>query len=104
MPGKKQPIYFQENSPSRFLLQRIRDESHRFAISYHRKLRSKSSLESSLELISGIGKKRRLLLLKKFGSLDAIRRASAIQLEALPGITENLARKIISTLGPSEVK
>jgi excinuclease ABC subunit C len=104
LPGKKQPIYFQENSPSRFLLQRIRDESHRFAISYHRKLRSKSSLDSSLELISGIGKKRRLLLLKKFGSLDAIRRASAIQLEALPGITENLARKIISTLGPGEVK
>ena len=100
LPGRRQPIYFRENSPSRFLLQRIRDESHRFAISYHRKLRDKSSLASPLELISGIGKKRRLLLLKNFGSLDAIRKASVIQLQAVPGITENLARKIIVTFGP----
>ena len=100
LPGRRQPIYFRENSPSRFLLQRIRDESHRFAISYHRKLRDKSSLASPLELISGIGKKRRLLLLKNFGSLDAIRKASMVQLQAVPGITENLARKIIVTFGP----
>jgi excinuclease ABC subunit C len=53
-----------------------------------------------LELISGIGKKRRLLLLKNFGSLDAIRKASMVQLQAVPGITENLARKIIVTFGP----
>ena len=102
LPGKKQPIYFRENSPSRFLLQRIRDESHRFAISYHRKLRDKSSLSSPLELISGIGKKRRLLLLKSFGSLDAIRKSSMIQLQTVPGITENLAKKIIITLGSDQ--
>ena len=104
LPGEKQPIYFRENSPSRFLLQRIRDESHRFAISYHRKLRDKSSLSSPLELISGIGKKRRLLLLKSFGSLDAIRKSSMIQLQTVPGITENLARKIIITLGSDQAK
>ncbi len=104
LPGEKQPIYFRENSPSRFLLQRIRDESHRFAISYHRKLRDKSSLSSPLELISGIGKKRRLLLLKSFGSLDAIRKSSMIQLQAVPGITENLAKKIIMTLGSDQAK
>ena len=92
------PIYFRECSPSRFLLQRIRDESHRFAISYHRKLRDKSSLTSPLESISGVGKKRRLLLLKSFGSLDAIRKASIVQLQVLPGITENLAKEIISAL------
>ena len=97
-PDRKQPIYFRENSPSRFLLQRIRDESHRFAISYHRKLRDKSSLASPLESISGVGKKRRLLLLKSFGSLDAIRKASIVQLQALPGITENLAKEIITAL------
>jgi excinuclease ABC subunit C len=97
-PGRKHPIYFKENSPSRFLLQRIRDESHRFAITYHRKLRDKSSLSSPLESISGVGKKRRLLLLKSFGSLDAIRKASIVQLHALPGITENLAKEIITTL------
>ncbi len=104
LPGKKQPIYFRENSPSRFLLQRIRDESHRFAISYHRKLRDKSSLSSPLELISGIGGKRRLLLLKSFGSLDAIRKSSMIQLQTVPGITENLAKKIIITLGSEQAK
>jgi excinuclease ABC subunit C len=104
LPGEKQPIYFRENSPSRFLLQRIRDESHRFAISYHRKLRDKSSLSSPLELISGIGVKRRLLLLKSFGSLDAIRKSSMIQLQAVPGITENLAKKIIITLGSDQAK
>jgi len=104
LPGKKQPIYFRKNSPSRFLLQRIRDESHRFAISYHRKLRDKSSLSSPLELISGIGVKRRLLLLKSFGSLDAIRKSSMIQLQAVPGITENLAKKIIITLGSDQAK
>jgi excinuclease ABC subunit C len=100
LPGKKKSVYFRENSPSRFLLQRIRDESHRFAISYHRKLRAKSSLVSPLESVSGIGKKKRLLLLKNFGSLDAIRRASLIELITVPGITEKLAQKIMSTLGP----
>ncbi len=103
-PDRKHPIYFRENSPSRFLLQRIRDESHRFAISYHRKLRDKSSLNSPLESISGVGKKRRLLLLKSFGSLDAIRKASKIQLQALPGITENIAKEIISALSSDHPK
>ena len=107
LPGKKNPVFFRENSPSRFLLQRIRDESHRFAISYHRKLRDKSTLASPLESIAGIGKKRRLLLLKNFGSLEGIRGASTNQLQAIPGITENLARKILDTLdhekGPSTI-
>jgi len=98
LPGKKAPVLFRENSPSRFLLQRIRDESHRFAIAYHRKLRDKSALTSPLELIRGIGKKRRLLLLKNFGSLDSIREASPEQLQVVPGITEDLARKILNTL------
>ena len=104
LPGKKNSVYFRENSPSRFLLQRIRDESHRFAISYHRKLREKSSLVSPLESVSGIGKKKRLLLLKNFGSLDAIRRASLIELQTVSGITEKLAQKIMSTLGPNRAK
>ena len=104
LPGKKKSVYFRENSPSRFLLQRIRDESHRFAISYHRKLRKKSSLASPLESVSGVGKKKRLLLLKNFGSLDAIRRASLIELQTVPGITKKLAQKIMSTLGPEWTK
>lgn len=91
---KKEPVLFKENSPSRFLMQRIRDEAHRFAISYHRRLRGKEALSSPLENISGIGKKRRLLLLKQFGSLENIRNASVEELTTLPGITRSLAEKL----------
>lgn len=95
---RKTSILFNENSPSRFLLQRIRDEAHRFAITYHRKLRGKSALASPLEQVNGIGKKRRLQLLKKFGSLENIRLASLEDLQTLPGITESLAQKIFAQL------
>ena len=91
---KKDPVLFSENSPSRFLMQRIRDEAHRFAISYHRRLRNKEALSSPLESIAGIGKKRRLLLLKQFGSLENIRNATVEELTALPGITRSLAEKL----------
>ena len=96
LPQQKKPVLFHENSPSRFLMQRIRDEAHRFAISYHRKLRGKKTLESPLELIPGIGKKRRLMLLKKFGSLENIQTASIEELVILPGITKLLAERILS--------
>ena len=95
---RQTPVLFKENSPSRFLLQRIRDEAHRFAITYHRKLRGKSSLSSPLESVRGIGKKRRLQLLKKFGSLENIRAASLEELQTLPGITESLAQQISDQL------
>ncbi len=92
--NKAGSVLFKENSPSRFLMQRIRDEAHRFAITYHRRLRSKEALTSPLENIPGIGKKRRLLLLKQFGSLKNIRTASVDDLMALPGITRLLAEKL----------
>jgi excinuclease ABC subunit C len=92
--NKKEPVLFQENSPSRFLMQRIRDEAHRFAITYHRRLRGKEALSSPLENIPGIGKKRRLQLLKQFGGLEDIRNASVEELTALPGITPSLAKKL----------
>ena len=95
---RKTSILFKENSPSRFLLQRIRDEAHRFAITYHRKLRGKNTLASPLERVAGIGKKRRLQLLKKFGSLENIRSASLEDLQTLPGITKSLAQKISAQL------
>ena len=100
MPNQKTPVLFSENSPSRFLMQRIRDEAHRFAITYHRKLRGKATLESPLESIPGIGKKRRLMLLKQFGSLENIQKAPLVELISLPGITKSLAEKIKS-LTPS---
>ncbi len=92
--GRGEPVGFKENSPSRFLLQRVRDEAHRFAIAYHRNLRGKQALVSPLEGIPGIGKKRRLLLLKKFGSLENIKNASLDELQTIPGITAQLAKKI----------
>ena len=104
LPQQKKPVLFHENSPSRFLLQRIRDEAHRFAISYHRKLRGKKTLESPLELIPGIGKKRRLILLKKFGSLENIQKASLEELLILPGITQLLAERILSAQGREKTK
>jgi excinuclease ABC subunit C len=97
LPNQKIPVLFSESSPSRFLMQRIRDEAHRFAISYHRKLRGKETLESPLESIPGIGKKRRLMLLKQFGSLENIQKASLEDLMAFPGITQPLAEKIKAT-------
>jgi excinuclease ABC subunit C len=92
--GKKDPTWFKENSPSRFLLQRVRDEAHRFAIDYHRKLRGKGSLSSPLEGIHGIGKKRRLMLLKEFGSLENIKNATMEDLQKLPGVTDKIAKDI----------
>ena len=92
--GKKDPVWFRDNSPSRFLLQRVRDEAHRFAIDYHRKLRGKGALASPLEGIPGIGKKRRLMLLKHFGSLESIKNATLEELLKLPGITKPIAEKI----------
>ena len=96
LPGRNDLVKFRENSPSRFLLQRVRDESHRFAISYHRKLRGKKAMSSPLEAIPGIGKKRRLMLLKRFGSLEKIRHSTIEELKEIPGITESLARQIAS--------
>jgi excinuclease ABC subunit C len=92
--NRKDPVWFQESSPSRFLLQRVRDEAHRFAIDYHRKLRGKGSLSSPLEGIPGIGKKRRLMLLKEFGSIENIKNATLEDLQKLPGITQGIAEKI----------
>ncbi len=96
---KKESVLFAENSPSRFLMQRVRDEAHRFAISYHRRLRGKEALSSPLENIPGIGKKRRLLLLKQFGSLENIRNASVEELTTLRGITPSLAEKLRAETG-----
>ena len=96
--GKKNPVWFKESSPSRFLLQRVRDEAHRFAIDYHRKLRGKGSMTSVLEGIPGIGKKRRLLLLKEFGSIENIKNATLGELQKLPGITKPIAEKITKAM------
>jgi excinuclease ABC subunit C len=98
LPGRKNPVSFRHGSASLFLLERLRDEAHRFAITYHRKLRSKASLRSSLEDIPGVGPSRRKALLKHFGSLKKIRAASLEELQQMPGLSAGLAESIFSAL------
>jgi excinuclease ABC subunit C len=86
------------NAPS-LLLRRIRDEVHRFSVSFHRRLRGKRMMESALEQIPGIGKKRRLELLKRFGSLDAIRKASLEEIAGTKGFNRKVAEKVLELIG-----
>jgi excinuclease ABC subunit C len=94
LPNRPLGILLPRNSQGLFLLQRIRDEAHRFAITAHRTRRSKSGIASQLDVIPGIGPKRRRALLKTFGSMDGLRQASLQQLSAVPGITPALAESI----------
>ena len=82
------------NSQGLYLLQRARDEAHRFAVTFHRKLRSKKGVASKLDLIPGIGPKRRRMLIRRFGSVRGIRGAELDEIAAVPGMTMKLARKI----------
>lgn len=93
-PGHAQGLLLPRNSPGLFLLQRIRDEAHRFAITAHRNRRSRSSLVSQLDGIPGVGPNRRRALLKAFGSIEAVREADIEQLTAVKGITAALAADI----------
>ncbi len=97
--GKKEPVYLEPFLASTHLFQKIRDEVHRFAISYHRKLRKRRTLESPLEKIKGIGKTRRLLLLKHFGSIDAIRKAAIDEIVSLKGMNRKIAEDLKEALG-----
>lgn len=98
LPGESRPIILDRKSPELFFVQRIRNEAHRFAVTYHRRLRSKRSLTSVLDSIQGLGPKKRKILLDEFGSLSKIKEANLEQLTALPGITESLAKKIQSMI------
>ena len=108
LPGKRMPVYLEPALATTHMLQKIRDEAHRFAITYHRKLRSKKTLTSPLENVPGIGKTRRLILLKHFGSLDAIRRASIDDLASVKGmnrkVAEDLKKHLMETLRHKEAK
>lgn len=94
LPYKKEPLRIPKNSEALHLLQRVRDEAHRFAVNYHRKLRSRRITHSMLERIQGIGPKKRQALLKHFGSLAKIRTASKKELREVKGISNNLAQEI----------
>ena len=98
VPGRSAPIILPRDSQALFLVQRIRDEAHRFAVTYHRRLREEQSTASILDEIPGIGPQRRRALLKAFGSLDAIRQATVDELAAVPGITRHLAEQVLENL------
>ena len=94
LPDAAEPVIMPKNSQGLFLLQRARDEAHRFAVTFHRNLRAKSSVKSALDLVPGIGPKRRKMLIRSFGSVKGIREASEDQLAAAPGMTAKVARQI----------
>jgi len=91
-------IVLEDKKASSLLLKKIRNEAHRFAISYHKKLRKKAAFESLLEKIQGIGKKRRLTLLKHFGSISKIKTATVEEIASLQGFNLRLAGKVIEEL------
>jgi excinuclease ABC subunit C len=93
-----EPIWLEDHRASSLLLRKIRDEVHRFAISFHKKLRKKKLMESPLEKIPGVGKKRRLSLLKHFGSIDAIRDAEVEELAKVPGMNRKVAEAVKKTI------
>jgi excinuclease ABC subunit C len=92
------PLEVPRKSQGLFLLQRIRDEAHRFAITAHRNLRSKERLVSRLDQIPGIGPARKKALLTKFGSLSGVKKATPQQISEVPGITAQLANDIWEAL------
>jgi excinuclease ABC subunit C len=98
LPGRDLSLMLPRNSQGLYLLQRIRDEAHRFAITAHRKRRTKQGMASRLDAIPGIGPSRRKALLEQFGSIDRIQGATIEELMRIPGITEAVARSIISHL------
>jgi excinuclease ABC subunit C len=90
-PGDSEPIRLPIDSEALFLVQRVRDEAHRFAITFHRVVRKKDAFASVLDGISGLGPVRRRALLRQFGSVDKIRNASLDELVAVKGITRAVA-------------
>jgi len=96
---QSEPIVLGRTSQSLYLVQRIRDEAHRFGITYHRKVRSDRTFKSALDEIPGIGPKRKQVLMKHFGSVRAISAASVEDLAALEGMTRDAAEKVKEYIG-----
>ena len=98
MPYNEDPIMLDRSSQGLYLIQRVRDEAHRFAITYHRNIRQKKSIQSELDTINGIGKVKKKALLKKFGSTKKIKNSSIKEITTIKNINDNLARNILEAL------
>ena len=99
VPGEIDPVILPRSSEGLYLLQRVRDEAHRFAISYHRSKRSKRMTASALDSVRGLGETRRKALVTHFGSLARIRQASVEEITAVPGIGAATAAAVLEALG-----
>ena len=98
LPDREEPLALPHHSKALHLLQRVRDEAHRFALSYHRKLREERATRSPLDEIPGIGPRRKKMLLRLFGSIDRIREASVEELASVPTMTRKLAQQVLDYL------
>jgi Excinuclease ABC subunit C len=94
LPGRRNPVRLRQDSAPLKLLAAIRDEAHRFAIGYHRRLRDRETLRSALREIPGVGPKLERLLLTRFGSLEGIQNATVEELATVTGVSQELARLI----------
>jgi excinuclease ABC subunit C len=104
LPGRSRPVVLPRGSEALYLLQRLRDEAHRFAITYQRSRRRSAVTTSALDEIPGIGPGRRAALLSRFGSVEAIRRASIEELAAVDGMSSTLSARVHAHLDPARVQ
>ncbi|HET8917274.1 MAG TPA: excinuclease ABC subunit UvrC [Candidatus Binatia bacterium] len=98
LPGQSNPVILKRNSNALFLLQRVRDEAHRFAITHHKKLRTRQTLFSTLDRIPGVGGARKRALLRAFGSIKRIEKATLEELLKVPSMNEKTAQEILQSL------
>jgi len=98
IPQRTEPIILPRSSPGLQLLQRLRDEAHRFALEYYQKIHKRETFASALDTVPGIGPKRKRALLKQFGSVQSIKEASIEELAAAKGMTEKLAKRVKESL------
>lgn len=102
LPGRQNPVIFKNNAEALYILAGIRDEAHRFAITYHRKLRENTSLESELDYVVGLGEKRKKTLLTRFNSVDEIKMAAPEEIAQLKGFNRVLAERILLQLNETD--
>jgi excinuclease ABC subunit C len=97
-PGRANPLAFGREGELLLFLQRVRDEAHRFAVTFHRKRRTKKSLQSALDAIPGVGPKRKATLLKQFKTIKNIRAADLDEIGSLPGFNRRVAESVLRAL------
>ena len=98
LPDEAESVLLDRHSPALHVLQRVRDESHRFAIIHHRALRGRASIASRLDGIPGVGEKRKKAILKHFRTVEALRAASAEEIAQVPGVPANVAEAVYAAL------